>query len=278
MVVPKMPEISTAIIGAGWLGKPLAARLLAQGGSILTTRRSAVGCDELKAAGLPCAALDLAADDANLTPLAGFSRLVLAFPPGIRRGKGEQYLDMLARLRDGLAGTKVRQILLVSSTGALADVEAEVDEQTPADPHSPLAQAEQALLQDSRYQSSVIRMAGLFGPERYPGRFLAGKSELPRGAAPVNLIHQSDAVGLCLAILNQQRVGEIFHGVAPKAYRRDHFYTEAAKLLGLASPHFADQQGGKRVLGDWTAQSLGYQYQVPDPLAWCQGAASGVEC
>lgn len=272
-----MMKIDTGVIGAGWLGEPLANSLLHKGFSVLATRRDPAACARLAVAGLKAHPLDLAQLPA-LGPLADCRQLVLAFPPGIRRGQGDGYLAMLAHLRDGLAGTAVENILLVSSTGALAEQDANLDEQSPADPQSPLAQAEAALLQDHRYQSSVIRMAGLFGPGRYPGRFLAGKEGLPRGAAPVNLIHQADAIGLCLAVLEQGRWGQVFHGVAPVACRRDQFYTQAARLAGLAEPVFADQQGGKRVLGDWTAKTLGYQYQVPDPLAWCQGAASGVEC
>ncbi|WKE65583.1 hypothetical protein PVT67_18270 [Gallaecimonas kandeliae] len=270
-------QFDTAVIGAGWLGLPLAKALRDKGNKILVTRRSQAGCAELAELGLAVVALDLTENN-DLGVLAQCRQLVLAFPPGIRRGKGEDYLKMLQRLRDGLAGSAVQNMLLVSSSGALAEQEAELDETSPADPASPLAQAEQQLLADPRYSASVIRMAGLFGPGRYPGRFLAGKRDLERGAAPVNLIHQADAVGLCLAVLERQAWGQIFHGVAPVAYRRDHFYGEAARLAGLAEPHFVDQKGGKRVLGDWTAALLGYQYQVPDPLAWCQGAVSGVEC
>ncbi|WP_115720455.1 NAD(P)-binding domain-containing protein [Gallaecimonas mangrovi] len=273
-----MTQISTIVIGAGWLGAPLAKRLAAKGQKVLATRRSEARCNALVADGVPAQVLDLSADKLDFTPFYGFEQLVLAFPPGVRRGNGDAYLSMLKRLRDGLAGNGLQKVLLLSSTGALKEADATLDEKSAADANSPLAQAERALLDDGRYQSAVLRLAGLFGPERYPGRFLAGKTDLPRGGAPVNLVHQADALGLSLAILQRQRFGDIFHAVAPQSYSRAHFYVQAAKLAGLTPPRFSDQTGGKRVVGDWTAQTLNYQYQIPDPLAWCQGAASGVEC
>lgn len=275
--MPNSHRSTTLVIGAGWLGLPLALTLQSAGWPVSASRRSQAGADSLAAQGLPSVVVDLQA--ASLPAQLGqVEQLILAFPPGRRAGNAEQYPQQLARLRDALAGSQVRRLLLLSSTGALADVAAELDEQSPTQAASPLAQAEQQLLADRRYQSTVLRLAGLFGPGRYPGRFLAGKTALSRGAAPVNLVHQTDAIGLCQAILEQQAWGHVFHGVAPVSYRRDHFYPAAAQLAGLPAPQFSEYGDGKRVLGGATAERLHYRYQVSDPLAWCQGAASEVKC
>ncbi|WP_341502304.1 hypothetical protein [Gallaecimonas sp. GXIMD4217] len=239
---------------------------------MLVTRRDALALARLAELGLAVAPLSLETDKVvGLGALAHCDTLVLAFPPGLRRGGGEAYLARIRTLLAALPGTQVQQLLLVSSSGALGHGDGEMDETSPAEAGNPLAQAEQLIL-ESPYRAAVIRMAGLFGPDRHPGRWLAGKTDLKGGGAPVNLVHQHDAVGLCLAIIERQAWGRIYHGVCPVTPPKDQFYPAAARALGLTPPTFADQVGGKKVLGEDTARALDYHYQVPDPLKWLEMA------
>lgn len=54
------------------------------------------------------------------------------------------------------------------------------------------------------------RLAGLVGPSRHPGRWLAGKTGLPGGNAPVNLVHQDDVIGILLRVLENNMLGDVF--------------------------------------------------------------------
>jgi len=63
------------------------------------------------------------------------------------------------------------------------------------DAESALYRSEQLFHENTNFQTTVIRLAGLIGPGRNPARFFAGKTNIPNGNAPVNLIHLDDCIG-----------------------------------------------------------------------------------
>ncbi len=100
--------------------------------------------------------------------------------------------------------------------------------------------AEQALQAHFGTNLTILRLAGLIGPNRHPGQFLAGKRTLKNPDVPVNLIHQTDCIGLIKAIINQDAFGEIFNGCASHHPIRKAYYQHAAKVIGLPQPQFQE--------------------------------------
>ena len=62
---------------------------------------------------------------------------------------------------------------------------------------------EKMLNECNEFMTTVIRFAGLFGYDRNPGRFLAGRKEVRNGEAPVNLIHRDDCINIIELVIEK---------------------------------------------------------------------------
>jgi nucleoside-diphosphate-sugar epimerase len=277
--------LSVGIIGCGWLGKALAASLIEQGTSVLATSSQQSNVEQLNEQGIKAQQLLLPYSTKQLGQHDIFTQqcLVIAITPKFRQGqtdygiKVEQLVD--AAKEQGI----VQRIILLSSTAVYQGFEGLVDENTNLNlvESSPvkadsvekapiLHTAEQAVLNFYR-QGRVLRLAGLVGPERHPGKFLLAKRALKNSTAPVNLIHQQDAVGLILSLLTSASPEGIFNGVSDTHVTKALYYQAAAKSLGLELPTFSADKvldSTRIVSGDKAKQQLGYSFIYPDLLAW----------
>jgi len=145
----------------------------------------------------------------------------------------------------------VRRFVYISTTGVYGDAAGDwVDEQTPPDPSRAggiASLAAEEALRASRFasRSVILRLAGIYGPERLPylQRLESGQ---PIEAVPtghLNLIHVDDA-----ARIVQQVAARDFDDEGPLTYCvsdghpvvREDFYKEIARQLGVAAPLFSE--------------------------------------
>jgi nucleoside-diphosphate-sugar epimerase len=281
---------SVGIIGCGWLGKALAASLLEQGVSVLATSSQQSNVEQLHGQGIEAQQLLLPSNTKQLGQHDIFTQqcLVIAITPKFRQGqtdygiKVEQLVD--AAKERGI----VQRIILLSSTAVYQGLEGLVDENSKLNlvesssvelssvelgsmEKAPILHtAEQAVLNFHR-QGNILRLAGLVGPERHPGKFLLAKRTLKSSSAPVNLIHQQDAVGLILSLLTSTSPQGIFNGVSDTHVTKAIYYQAAAKSLGLELPTLSNDKvldSTRIVSGAKAKQRLGYSFIYPDLLAW----------
>lgn len=114
----------------------------------------------------------------------------------------------------------------------------------------------------------ILRLAGLVGPGRHPGRFFAGKTA-PDGHHGVNLVHLDDVVSAISLLLQAPKGGHIYNICAPMHPARNVFYPQMARQLGMEPPEFRgneDNGKGKVIDGNRICNELGFEYQYPDPL------------
>ena len=277
--------LSVGIIGCGWLGKALAASLLEQGVSVLATSREQGNVDKLNEQGIPAQQLPLPSNTKQLGQHDVFKQqcLVIAITPKFKQGRTD-YAIKIAQLVDAAKEQGiVQRIILLSSTAVYQGFEGLIDENTnlnlvessrveadSVEKAPILYTAEQAVLNFYR-QGNVLRLAGLVGPERHPGKFLLAKRTLKNSTAPVNLIHQQDAVGLILALLTSASPQGVFNGVSDTHVTKALYYQAAAKSLGVELPTFSADKvldSTRIVSGDKAKQQLGYSFIYPDLLAW----------
>ena len=150
-----------------------------------------------------------------------------------------------------------------------------VVEETPMMPITDSAKAmvafEQFINKEPRYQATTIKLAGLIGDNRHPGRFLAGKCGVASPNAVVNMVTREDVIGLIYAIIEQQQWQQSFIACAPSHPTREAFYTKAAKCLELTPAQFHDlerENTGKLIDGSNTAVQLNYHYQHENLMQW----------
>lgn len=266
-----------SILGCGWLGLPVAERLVQRGYRVKGSTTSPDKIPRLADAGIEPYLLKL--DPWSHGEQVGdFFRADTVFfniPPGRRRPDVEAFFSaVIDSLITELHYAPVDFVVFASSTSVYAPMNGTVYEIDAGKPRPwslsgrALLDAESRLMADSHFDTTVLRFAGLYGYDRKPGRFLAGKKTVENGAAPVNLVHRDDAVAVVEAIVERDVRGEILNVCADEHPTRAAFYTRAAQWLGLDPPVFADESDAsfKIVSNERLKQRLGYHFLHPDPL------------
>jgi len=273
---------TVAVLGCGWLGLPLARALVATGYPVAGSTTTPTQLLTLRDAGITPYLLSLGADftptdaDTLRTMLTDVDVLVLNVPP--RAAAANNYPGLLRPVGSAVASLGVRHVLFVSSTSVYPDAARamqESDAVSSPDAASDLLRAEGHFTpRRGQWLSTVVRFGGLIGPDRPPGRFLAGRQNLPNAAAPVNLIHLDDCIGLLTSIIREQTWGYTFNACAGHHPSRREFYTAAAHKLGLPAPTFdlTQEQGGKLIDSSLLHRTLPYRFRHDDlieALAYC---------
>jgi len=272
---------SVGIIGCGWLGKALAISLLEKGLSVLATSSKLDNVDKLNQQGIHAQQLTLPIDDTELVQHDVFTQqcIVIAITPQLRQGRTDYAIKIAQLVNAAQQKGLVQHIILLSSTAIYHGLEGSVNENSQLCLTTEKAQilnaAEQFVLSFSKH-GCVLRLAGLIGPERHPGKFLLPKKgrvnkALSNSTAPVNLIHQKDAVGLIESLIETQPKQEIFNGVSDTHVSKLEYYQAAAEALSLQPPVFSKEHSNEttRVIsGEKAKQVLNYKFIYPDLLTW----------
>lgn len=270
---------NTLIVGAGWLGMPLAQALVKQGHQVTITRRSQARLDECPLASVNTALLDLDAADsvqqlAELIKQHHIERVVGAFPPGFRKGNGQEYAQQWRQLVEAAKQTDIQKLLMVSSTTVYPNRAVEMIE---ADATLELAQndanfsenarimlqAEQHVI-DSGINYVIVRCSGLIGSDRHPSRFAMRLKQVSSNA-PANMLHQDDAVAATAFALNNID-NDVVNATTPTTVSKAEFYQAAISKndLDISLPPITDTPD-KRILADKLIE-LGYQFQFKSTL------------
>lgn len=265
------------VLGCGWLGLALARALAASGHVVLGTTTSPEHVATMQDAGIEPHLLRLGADfgapaeELLQRLLRAADVLVLNVPP--RAAAAGAYPTLLRPVHRAVATAGTKHVLFVSSTSVYPDeprLMREADAMSTRDAASDVLRAEGHFVpRYGQWKSTVVRLGGLIGPDRAPGRFLAGRRDLAQGNAPVNLVHLTDAVGVLSAIIRHQAWGHTFNVCAAQHPARREFYPAAAQYLQLESPTFRDENGvsGKTIDSSLVRSILPYQFQHDDVFA-----------
>lgn len=265
-----------SIIGLGWLGMPLAISLIGKGYQVVGSKTSQDGLEAARMSGVDAYPLvmkpqpECDADDWEL--LLQCDVLIITLPASRLPEKGDIYRQSVQNLVNSALSEQVPRIIFISSTSVYGDVEGEMTEDSPR--HAVrasgkiLIEIENWLNDLPNIRVDILRLAGLIGPDRHPGRFMAGKQALPEGHCGVNLVHQEDVISAITLLLAQPQGGHIYNLCAHMHPRKQDFYPAMAKSLGVESPTFTSSSKkllGRIINGQRICHELGFEYQFPDP-------------
>jgi nucleoside-diphosphate-sugar epimerase len=271
--MPKKPQIS--ILGCGWLGLPLAVHLIGKGYAVKGTTTRPEKMDVLQEKDIEPFLIRLNPEiNPDYSPSFFDSGvLVVNIPPGRSRADVAAYhISQIRSLITAIRPSSICKVLFVSATSVYPDMNRAVREEEAGgavrESGEALLQAEKIWQEDPHFIITIVRLAGLFGGDRNPGRFLSGKTLNNNGEAPVNLIHRDDCVSILSEIIIQERWGEIYNACADAHPSKKEFYTTAAQKLGIAPPVFTGKEKGsyKVINSDKLKKELGYRFKYPDPL------------
>jgi hypothetical protein len=257
-----------SILGCGWYGKALGIELVKIGIVIKGSTTSVEKLASLETEGIRPYLINLSPENKVIEDdFFTCDILWISIPPKARAGKGLEYIAQISELAGLINTYAIKQVVLISSTGVYGDnntVVTEVDEPSPdSESGKILLEAESILRRETGFTTTIIRFAGLIGPGRDPGRFFAGKTDVPNGNAPVNLVHLKDCLGLSWAIIERLAFGHMFNAVAPQHPSRAEFYMQAAERSGLEKPHFISEKRTWKIIESVNVPKLlQYTYKV----------------
>lgn len=205
------------ILGCGYIGRRVARRYLESGRQPTGIVRRKETRDALIASGIPAIACDLGKDSLAGLELGGEQVFHFAPPPahGVEDLNTRRLISELAR-----AGNP-RRLVYISTTGVYGDCGgAWVDETRPAAPAADRARrrrdAEEALqiwARDQGHELVILRVAGIYGPDRLPLERIRRRVPLvrPDQSPYSNRVHTDDVVAACVAAMERGAAGEIYN-------------------------------------------------------------------
>jgi len=252
-----------AFVGLGWLGIPLANFLTSKGFEISGTTRSSEKQQQLSAKGWEVICWDASTDESIPTSFFEDCELViLNIPPG-KLIENNRYAEVCCSIATAIPSTS--KVLFISTTGIYPDDALTTNEdeflRTPYLKENLFALTEERLDAILKERLTIVRFAGLIGPNRNPARFLAGKQNVPNPDAPVNLIHLNDCIQVIYKIIEKQIWGEVFNACSSEHPTRQVYYTTMCQRFGLEPPTFNDVNTVKKLVSNTKSmQRLGMEY------------------
>lgn len=267
-----------SIVGCGWLGLPLAEKLIAEGHEVKGSTTRAERIAELQYAGVD--AFQLKVENSNwqgerLSDFLQCDVLIIAIPPGTKRNPDGTHAEDVHALLQIIADLKISidKIIYISSTSVYKNsnsivLESDIVEEADAG-NKVLFKAEKYIQSCDIKEKLILRLGGLTGYERMLARFFAGKSELAGGNEPVNLIHRDDVISAILFLLNKKTESVVLNVCSPMHPTRKELYTYLCKQFNLDKPDFSEEKhtDWKKISTDKLSE-LGYSWIFPDPFGY----------
>ena len=276
---PPAHALPVAVIGAGYLGRPLALALPRPALAVSRSGAASAWPSGHVPADIHLHALDLVhADPAAIaTALAPARSLVICIAAGRTQDRRAVYLDGTRRLLDACAGLPLARVVYTSSTSALPDRDGWIDDDEPARPEDPrgLVQRDAEDLVRARCEAAgwpwlILRLAGLYGPDRELFRLYRDDPDAEQpgdGMQATNLIHRDDALAACLAALALDPRHSATVNICDDDHRpRRSMFAALARAAGHPEPRWQHPPGpvrGKQVRNERMKQLLGLRLQHP---------------
>ena len=246
------------VVGAGWLGNPLANKLANSGWHVLKTSRlkkNEKGWAQFNVEQQVC--------DINLSEAVWF----FCIPPGRTPEAQNVYREYLKTSLSVAKTQKAKRFIFCSTTGVYPNKPLSFNENLEIDANTDkqlrLLQNEQ-IVKERGLNTVIVRLGGLMGPKRHPGRFLSGKTLSSNANASGNMVHQDDAVNGLLFIAEGDYQQPIINLVAPHHPTKKAFYDKATQLLGVLPVNFEGNECEPRIILSEKVRNLGFEFKHKD--------------
>jgi len=267
--------LTVSILGVGWLGLPLARKLISSGYEVKGSVTSSEKMELLQHAAIWPFRVVVRPEGIGMDDPTFFETdtLIISIPPRRTLDVEVVFPARIKQLIDYIQKSRVEKVIFISSTSVYPEswgFARETDVLLPDKPSGrALLDAENQFRLNHRFKTTIIRFGGLIGADRNPARFLTRKKGAVSGRKPVNLIHQDDCISIIMEIIRQNAWGETFNACCPEHPSRKEFYLKASAVTGIPAPYFSDEKEPYKIVdSSKLIQSLNYKFKYPSPMSY----------
>jgi nucleoside-diphosphate-sugar epimerase len=264
---------SISILGCGWLGLPLAEYLIQQGYKVKGSTTSELKLSLLQSKSIDAYKLLLLPEmkGENVENFFDCDVIIINIPPIRRDDIVEFHFRQIDSVIKYLEKSNCRKIIFISSTSVYANKNQIVDEDSKTSPETLAGEAlvivENYLRSNKSFQTTIIRFAGLIGPDRNPAKYALQRPVIEYADTPLNLIHLDDCIGIIENVLTNEIWNEIINGVCEYHPTRKEFYSASAEKLSLPLPEFSSGIEPHKIVKSKKINSIiNYKFKYPNPI------------
>lgn len=232
------------IMGGGWLGLAVAEKAMERNHSIKVSTTHKEKSTLLKKKGFDAAVVEVSEFDINGENdfFNDVKLLIISIPPGLRKNPDRNYIAVIKQIINKIELTGIEKVIFTSSTSVYGNQAEIITEESEllgtTEAARQIIAVEKKLLEHKQFESCILRLGGLVGPNRHPIFTLSGKKNIPNPLSPINFIHQQDAVSIILHIIENWQGNQAYNAVTPFHPTRINYYSEMAKIAALEAPAF----------------------------------------
>ncbi|UMB61462.1 dTDP-glucose 4,6-dehydratase [Lutibacter sp. A80] len=224
---------TVSILGCGWLGKPLAIKLIAEGYTVKGSTTSISKFNEFKNLGIAPYLITLENISVRINEFLASEILVVALP--------SKNYDGFKKLINYIEKSSIKKVLFISSTSVYISNNELVTEASPLQ-NVPLVSIENLFIENKFFKATIVRFAGLFGYDRKPGNFFKNGRKIPNPEGFVNMIHQDDCVLILEKIIKNNYWNELFNACAGTHPKRRDYYIKTTLDINNEPPVFIETE------------------------------------
>jgi nucleoside-diphosphate-sugar epimerase len=221
---------NVSVLGCGWLGMPLAISLLDEGYSVKGSTTTEKKVSLLEINNIDPYLLDVSSFE-EFDDFLDSDILIIAIT--------SKDIDGFESLISQIENSSIQKVIFISSTsvyGRRNKVMTEEDEVL----QTPLSQIENLFRENTFFETTILRFAGLFGDERHPSNWFKNERKITQPKGFVNMIHKEDCIEIIHEIIDQNCWNETFNACSNHHPTRREFYTIAKLSNDFEVPKFED--------------------------------------
>jgi len=160
-------------------------------------------------------------------------------------------IDAYERFIEQIEISSIQKVIFISSTSVYPASNSIVTEETET-MNTPLSEIENLFKNNTFFETTIIRFAGLFGPGKI----------IPQPNGFVNMIHQEDCINIIHEIIDQNCWNTTFNASSNDHPTRKDFYINARNSLNFEMPIFEEnsQLNYKIISSKKLQENLNYQF------------------
>ena len=221
-----------SILGCGWLGKALAISLLEDDFLVKGSTTSVDKITNLEAVGIETYLINISEFE-EFDNFLNTDILIIAIT--------SKDIDSFENLISQIQNSAVQKVVFISSTSVYARRNKVMTEED-AVLETSLTEIETLFRENTFFETTIIRFAGLFGDERHPAYWFKNRRKIPQPKGFVNMIHREDCIEIIHTIIAKNCWNTSFNACSNHHPTREEFYVNARMSKGLEPPVFEENE------------------------------------